>query len=82
MAAHVTGDFPPTYIADGNNLTFPQHGKALAAALQEKGVNVRTMFFDGSDKVNHQFQFELQTQPGRNALTATLDFLSQHSALR
>ena len=43
---HVTKDYPPTFITDGNTASFEEQGKALASTLQNKGIPVDTLFFD------------------------------------
>jgi Esterase/lipase len=75
---HITGDFPPAYITDGNTLTFPQHGQKLVAALEEKQVKVMSRFFpNNSEKVWHEYQFMLAKPEGQLALADTIRFLEE-----
>jgi len=78
LVEHVTSAFPPSFITDGNFLTFPDHAKELVERLTEQGVPVQTLFFDGElEVVEHEFQFDLKEDAGRLALEQTLEFLSK-----
>ena len=77
---NVTGDFPPSFITDGNALSFPEHGKELEARLLGLKIPVDSLFFDDDPaKVRHEYQFELQTEAGQLALKRTLVFLDYYS---
>lgn len=79
---HVTDEFPPAYISGGNadGLTAKQ-SKALAAKLTGLGVDVTTLFYpdDHEPPLAHEYQFDLGTADGRNALDRTIDFLRKHT---
>jgi len=77
LVRHVMRGFPPSFITDGNMLTFPDHAKELAGNLKAAGVPVQALFFDGElEIVEHEFQFDLKEKAGRLALEQTLKFLS------
>ncbi|MCA1006795.1 alpha/beta hydrolase [Rhodococcus hoagii] len=82
---HVTEGFPPTYISGGNadGLTEKQ-SKALASRLTELGVAVTTVFYpdDHEPPLAHEYQFDLDTADGRNALDRTIEFLREHTVDR
>ena len=81
IVANVTADFPPSFIADGNTLTFPKQGRALSMALKKLNVPVITLVFDENNKkVYHEFQFNLETPEARQALLSTLAFLKKYSS--
>ena len=46
----VTENYPPTYITDGNTLSFAPEGEALAKRLKELNVPVSELFFNDSSK--------------------------------
>ncbi|MCD4643190.1 acetyl esterase [Bacillus mycoides] len=76
---HVTKKYPPAFITDGNTGSFEDQGKALASALQSKGVSVDSLFFDKnvSGELAHEFQFKMNTQAGLETFNKVLEFLSK-----
>ncbi|WP_241139197.1 alpha/beta hydrolase [Bacillus mycoides] len=76
---HVTKKYPPAFITDGNTGSFEDQGKALASALQSKGVSVDSLFFDKnvSGELAHEFQFKMNTQAGLETFNKVLAFLSK-----
>lgn len=81
---HLTPDFPPAFISGGNGdrLTDTQ-SRPLAEALASWGVPVETLFFpaDQTPALPHEYQFDLDTEAGQEALRRSLDFLSRHLAV-
>lgn len=74
---HVTGQFPPTLVTDGNTGSFEAHGKELAEKLASAGVPVTTLFFPLDEGVvQHEYQFRMETKEAAVCLDATLTFLS------
>lgn len=75
---HVTKDFPPTFITGGNGdpLTDVQ-SVPLANELQSHGVDVTRLFYDPdhSPSLPHEYQFNLDTADGQNALVQIIDFI-------
>lgn len=75
---HVTEAFPPAFISGGNAdpLTEGQ-SKPLAERLQELGVDVRTLFFaeDHDPGQPHEYQFNLDSDEGQQALHESVQFL-------
>lgn len=79
IAQHVTTDFPPTYITDGNTLSFPEQGKALDLALKSKNVSVESLFFDEhQEDIYHEYQFSYDLAEAQQALDETLIFLRDY----
>lgn len=80
---HVTADFPTAFVAGGNAdpLTNSQ-SKPLAERLQSLGVDVETAFFpqDYRPKLPHEFQFNLDTEAGKDVLRRTIAFAKQRTA--
>jgi acetyl esterase/lipase len=73
---YVTGEFPPTFLADGNSGSFEQEGKELAAELKENGVDVQSLFFDpGRGEIGHEYQFNLASGEGMETYEETVRFL-------
>ena len=79
IISHLTATFPPSFIADGNTLTFTKHGKDLSLALRRLGVPTTEMIFDDpAKKVYHEFQLDLATPEARQALITALAFLKKY----
>jgi len=77
---HLTATFPPSFIADGNTLSFPKQGRDLARVLRKLGVPTTELIFDDSEKkVYHEFQLDLGTPEARQALLTALAFLKKNS---
>jgi acetyl esterase len=77
VARHVTGDFPPAFISVGNADRLLPHSRLLADALVKRGVKVDALFFpeDYRPALPHEYQFNLDTGAGREALERTTRFL-------
>ena len=76
VANHITADFPPSFISDGNTASFEDHARELAAALNTKGVPVETFFIPiEEEKAMHEYQFVMNTRPAIESFAKTLDFL-------
>lgn len=75
---YVTPAFPPTYISGGNGDPLTPQGVAMADKLRSLGVRVDGLFFpaDYAPPLQHEYQFDLDTDAGQEALAKTLTFLS------
>ncbi|WP_062210802.1 alpha/beta hydrolase [Demequina oxidasica] len=82
--AHVTADFPATWISGGNGdpLTDTQ-SKPLAEKLTFLGVPVTEVFYaaDHTPELPHEYQFHLDYPDAQTALQSTLEFLSARTQL-
>ena len=77
IKAHVTADYPPAFITDGNTASFPQQGKALADALQAKSVPVTSYFPEITfEKTAHEYQFLMNTPAGKECFDLTKKFIT------
>jgi len=79
---HVTKDFPATFISGGNGdpLTDSQ-SVPLADKLKWLQVPVTTLFYPANHtpSLPHEYQFNLDTADGQQALGHVVDFLNQRS---
>lgn len=76
----VDENYPPSFITDGNEMTFTDHGVALAEALSEKGVLVQTRFYPREQAIlPHEYQFIFDYEEAYETLQATVEFLSKTS---
>lgn len=77
---HAREDFPPTYITGGNGdpLTDAQ-SKPFADKLESLGVKVTRLFYDVGHQPSlpHEYQFNLDNEDGKKALSATIDFAKE-----
>jgi acetyl esterase len=79
---HVTKDFPATFISGGNGdpLTASQ-SIPLVDKLKSLQVPTTTLFYPASHtpSLPHEYQFNLDTADGQQALGRVIDFLHQRS---
>jgi acetyl esterase/lipase len=78
---HVTEAFPPVFISAGNGDPLLPQSLAFADALARHGVSVDRLFFpsDHRPPLPHEYQFNLDTGPGRLALERSLVFLGRQA---
>ena len=78
MARFVTAEFPPAFISAGNGDPLLPHSRALAEALGRRGVEVDALFFpEPQARVPHEYQFNLDTDAGREALERAVKFVAR-----
>jgi acetyl esterase len=79
VARYVTPEFPPAFISAGNADRLLAHSRALAEALVRQGVQVDALFFpnDYRPTLPHEYQFNLDTDAGREALERAVRFLAK-----
>jgi len=70
VVEHVNGAFPPTFLTAGNADPLEAQSKALADALQAKGVRTETLFYppDYAARLPHEYQFDLRLGDAQIAL--------------
>lgn len=82
---HVTKDFPAAFITGGNAdpLTDVQ-SKSLAEELERLGVPVSALFYpaDHQPGLPHEYQFNLDTSEGKQALEQMVTFMQSRSQNR
>lgn len=79
VTRYVTESFPPAFITSGNGDPLTPQSKALAEALAGKGVPVDALFFpdDTRPPLQHEYQFNLDSEAGQIALERTVAFLER-----
>lgn len=71
-------NFPRTFITDGNSLTFYKQSYAMAKALDSLGVENTQVFYRKKRKpIIHEYQFNMESQEGKNTFKKVLDFLEK-----
>lgn len=71
-----TSEYPPSFITDGNVLTFEAHGKALVNKLRQLDVPVVDKFYTSAE-LPHEYQFMMNTKEAVETFEATLQFLKE-----
>lgn len=75
---HVTPQYPPSYITDGNYISFESHGRLLERTLKGKGVFCRSRFFtELEEKVPHVYEAQMSTPNGLLAFNDAVSFLRE-----
>jgi len=79
----VTADFPTTWISGGNaDLLTATQSEPLAARLTKLGVDVTSVFYpkDTEPALPHEYQFHLDFDASKSALSSTIAFLDRVTA--
>lgn len=76
---YIDGNFPNSFITDGNSVSFEGQNKKLSEILVKNGVYCEALFFDNEiyGKVNHEYLFDLTAEPAPQALIALIAFLNR-----
>ena len=78
VVEHLTADFPPTFVSCGNADPALGHTLSLIATLERLGVPYEALLFDADHDppLGHEFQFQLGTDAGQEALAAIQRFVA------
>ncbi|WP_203333382.1 hypothetical protein [Planococcus beigongshangi] len=77
MIDHISPDFPPSFITDGNTGSFEEQGLELAAKLKGYGVKVVDVFYPKEEaELGHEYQFIMNTPQARQTYDKLIGFLS------
>jgi acetyl esterase/lipase len=77
---YLTPAFPPSLITVGNADPLRPHSELLAEMLMELDVPTETVFFMPEDEpLGHEYQFDLDADPGRIFLARMLNFLAERT---
>ena len=79
LVDHLTADFPPSFLTDGNTGSFSDQAIRFNERLQALGVPTATLFFEGDEKeINHEYQFLYKTPEAQECLKQTLTFVDEY----
>jgi acetyl esterase/lipase len=74
---HVTAQYPPTFLSDGDADPFRFQAAELATALKRSAVPLTTLLWSGTgDDLGHEYQFKFNLPEARTAFQQTLGFLA------
>jgi len=80
IANHITGDFPPAFITDGNTFSFEEHGMALAKALEENAVPAEVYFIPPeTETAPHEYQFIMNTPAAQESFEKVIAFVKEYT---
>lgn len=80
---HLAAGFPPAFVSVGNDDPLRPHTVALAERLRAVGVDVEALLFaeDRQPPLPHEYQFDLEDEAGRLALSRSLAFARRYAGL-
>lgn len=74
----ITAQYPATYLTVGDADPFESQAYELDAVLRAHGVTVTSRYWTGSGRnLGHEYQFKLDTAPGRQVLSDIVTFIEQ-----
>ncbi|WP_082591951.1 alpha/beta hydrolase [Terrabacter sp. Soil810] len=79
VPVHVTPSFPPSFVSAGNGDPLLPHTLALVDALERHDVDHDVLLFDDDHepRLDHEYQFDLDTPDGREALDRAVAFIER-----
>jgi acetyl esterase/lipase len=73
---HVTSNFPPTFITDGNTASFEHDARQLEQRLKDNNVRVESLYYSlERAKLGHEYQFNFALPEAIECKERTLSFL-------
>ncbi|WP_146117098.1 MULTISPECIES: alpha/beta hydrolase [unclassified Paenibacillus] len=76
----VTAAYPPAFITSGNVDPLTSQSIELAQVLKRLDVDTETLFFsNSSEKLGHDYQFDLKSDAGQQAIRSAVRFMQQYS---
>lgn len=75
ITPNVTSSFPPTFITSGDADPLEPQARALVERLESFDVGVDSLFFEGGEELQHEYQFNLDIHEGQQAYAQIVDFL-------
>lgn len=81
VVRNVSAGLPPLFISVGNADPLAPHSERMAEVAAALGVSVTTVFFaaDAKPALEHEYQFDLSTQPARIAFARMIAFLAKNA---
>jgi len=76
---HVSPSFPATFVSAGNGDPLLPHTLGLVEVLQRQGVDREVLLFpeDHEPRLGHEYQFDLDSPEGREALDRAVAFVDR-----
>lgn len=78
---YVNNEFPPSFLTDGNHISFEPQNRRLGEKLRSVSVDCEELYFDkDSGNVEHEYLFKLTDENALLALDKICKFLDVHLA--
>ncbi|WFR62703.1 alpha/beta hydrolase [Paenibacillus amylolyticus] len=75
-----TAEYLPAFITSGNDDPLTSQSVELAQVLKRLDVATETLFFsNSSEKLGHDYQFDLKSEAGQQAIHSAVRFMQQYS---
>lgn len=77
----VTGEFPRSFITDGNTNSFEEQGREFAELIATQGTEVTTAFYPVEEaELEHEYQFDMTLPQSQATFEKLLAFLSEEES--
>ncbi|MEX6341939.1 alpha/beta hydrolase [Staphylococcus arlettae] len=76
----LTEDYPPTFLSVGDADPFYSQNIEFYKKLKQEDIPVDKLFYDGSHKLRHQYQFHLDLPESKQNMKSVLSFLSRNTS--
>lgn len=73
----VNANFVPSYLTDGNTGSFEVQARKFEKALNDNNIKNETFFFEKTKKVNHEYNFELDTEEAMMNFYKMMNFIKE-----
>lgn len=78
---YVTSEFPPSFLTDGNHISFEPQNRCLGEKLRNVGVDCEELYFDiENGNVDHEYLFKLKDVNAMLGLDKICKFLDKYLA--
>lgn len=78
---YITDKFPPSFITDGNHISFEPQNRCLGEKLRSVGVDCEELYYDiANGNVEHEYLFKLTDDNAVSALNKVCAFLDRYLA--
>ncbi len=78
LSSNWSPHFPPTFITDGNHMSFEEQAKHAVEQLNELGVEVTAQFYE-QDELGHEYQFQMNHPAAVQTFERVTEFLQKKS---
>lgn len=77
---HINANYPPSFITDGNHVSFEEQNRKFGEKLRSLGVETTELYFPKDEiTVNHEYIFKMEDEIAVNAANKLCEFLDIHS---
>ncbi|MGA2074361.1 MAG: hypothetical protein ABSH52_12740 [Terriglobia bacterium] len=78
---HITSDYPPSFITEGNTASFEDDARKLEAKLKDNGVYVDSLYYPVEHaRIEHDYPFDFSIPEWIECYNRSLAFLARVAA--